>query len=609
MTKPCVRFNRLASLLCCLALGLSSAPTVTASQLDPDELINLELEQADLVETLKSFAQISGSYLDIEPSVRGKVTLSLEAVSWTDAIDQICTEHQLNCEISSGESSVVRVRSAAAGAGATSIPGYVEAISLALKSADLRQTLQAFAVITQRDVVIDDGVSGTVTINIGAAPWSVILEEICNLAGCEIEWGQTLHIRSVNPPNKAKRANLSLADASVEAAAETLVQMPIFGSLGRPEVQLAEDLTGTVSLELDDVNWLEAMNQLCEAADCVWKLTYGDPTRIDIKPRDRSPERQVELPHQPMPLNEAIHLLADLLGLEVDLRQGLDHLTEVRFPKSPAIWHDAAKDICKQAGCWPVVEDKKMTVSPRVKPLADRPTAGAPDRRVAVRFQSPTASLPTVGAVRFNWTSPIHTLESSAVDSSDQDRWMARLSWIPFGPEQHWVAPTMIHCSANGNTVDLLAPFAVPQDDPQSRHWRGSMVELSSLDDEAPILAKTRHGKECAGTSTKNYVEATFHRAGGRGTISTLDLHARIGNYLLVTPPGGKKRPTPMAALMALGPDTSGQQRVALLRPTADGATVDIEQLEVPPSGIVAATLKAPDGSEYELAMRFVTKE
>ncbi len=598
--SPFQRLTRFTCLLCCAAWCILPA---RASQLDPDELINLELKQADLVETLKSFAQISGSYLDIEPAIRGQVTLHIEATRWTDAMDQVCDDHQLNCEILNGEPSVLRVRSTADAKGAASIPGYVEAISLSLKDADLRETLKVFAVITQRDVVVDDGVSGSVTINIGAAPWAVILEEICNLSGCEIEWGSTLHIRPA-ASSGARRANLRMTDASVGEAVTTLARMPIFGSLGRPEVKLAEDLTSKVSLELDNANWLEAMNRLCDAADCIWTLTYGSPTQIDIKPIDQSPEREVELPAEPMALREAADVLARILGLEVEIRKGFDPDTRVSFPASPAIWREAASEVCKQADCVWGTHDKTVTLSPRVKTLTDRPSVGARDQKVAVRFLPPAASLPIEGAIRFNWTAPTHTL-----DAGGDDRWMARLSWIPFGPELHMVAPTIIHCRPGGETTSqLLDLVRVPVETPQSRQWRGSMVDLSNPDDNTPALSHTRGVSDCASTP-KGFVEATFHRAGSNRAISTLDLQARIGNYLLITPPSGEKRPAPMAALMALGVGAIGQQRIALLRPSTDGANVEVEVLEIPPSGEVMAELKAPDGNTFELVMRFVTKE
>ncbi|MEM7587915.1 MAG: hypothetical protein AAF560_31290 [Acidobacteriota bacterium] len=616
MNCPYRPANLLATVLCFLTLCLPVTEPASASQLDPDELINLELKRADLVETLKSFAQISGSTLDIDPSIRGQVTISMKAARWTDVLSQICLDQGLNCEILEAEPPVMRVRATAESHGAAAVPGYVEAISLVLKDADLRQTLQAFAVITQRDVVIDDAVSGKVTINIGAAPWTVILEEICNLSGCAITWGQTLQIRPAAQTSDARRVDLQLAEASIEKAVNALASLPIFGPLGQPEVQLANDLTGRVSVDLRRANWLEAMNGFCESADCVWQLTYGAPTQLEVQARDRSPEREVELPEATMPLSRAAELLAERLELTLEIRPGFDAEAEVRLPASPVVWREAAKDVCHQADCVWTVHEGQLTISPRVKVLQQQPSAGARDRTLAVHFLTPTASLPIEGALRFNWTAPTHTL-TSAVSTSDLaedgEYWMARLSWVPFNPELHLVVPTLAHCSSTGEAVEMLEPVRVPLAEATSRQWRGASVELSELVGEASPSSETRGGDNCAG-SPSGAIEVTFYRANDAGesgvrerrAISDTALESRIGNTLMVTPPN-VRHPASMAALIALGASPGGQ-RLALLRATDDGTGVSVEQLEIPATGEITASLSAPDGSTYELALRFMPK-
>lgn len=63
--------------------------------------INLSLKDADLVETLRSFAKIADVNLIIDPSVQGKVTVELKGVPWDQALYTILKVHGLGLEISS----------------------------------------------------------------------------------------------------------------------------------------------------------------------------------------------------------------------------------------------------------------------------------------------------------------------------------------------------------------------------------------------------------------------------------------------------------------------------------------------------------------------------
>ncbi len=235
--------------LCTLAL---IATTSSAAQIDPDELINLDLKHASLVETLQSFAGISGSRIDVDPEIKGSVTMALESTPWRQVLDRLCTDHRLNCELLSGEPPVLRVRSTLEAMGAAAWAGYAQGINMSLKNADLRQTLQAFGVISGIDVIVDDAVTGSLTIEVQDTPWTVVLEEACNLSGCRIEWGASA-VRilpaarsgagsTAGPARTAGRAPLTFDHVPVDQALATIARTPFFGALGQPELELAEGL-------------------------------------------------------------------------------------------------------------------------------------------------------------------------------------------------------------------------------------------------------------------------------------------------------------------------------------------------------------------------------
>ncbi len=63
------------------------------------EPISLNLKDADIKDVLRSFAEISGLNVVVQPGVRGTVTVSLEAVPWDQALEQILKINNLGYEL------------------------------------------------------------------------------------------------------------------------------------------------------------------------------------------------------------------------------------------------------------------------------------------------------------------------------------------------------------------------------------------------------------------------------------------------------------------------------------------------------------------------------
>ena len=611
----------LLSIPCALILLIASlAGAAAATQLEPDEPIDLELEQAPLVETLRSFASISGSRLDIAPDIAGSVTLALETTPWRQVLDRICIAHRLNCELLSGEPPVLRVRPTSHATGAAAQAGYAEAIDMSLRGANLRQTLQAFGSVGGIDVIVDDGISGSLTIEVNDTPWTVVLEEACNLSGCRVEWGvSTAHILPADPVMTAQRqAVFAEGEISVVEALRALVKMPIFGAFGEPELALPEGLEGTLRLEPYQANWLEALNAICRAGACQWQLTYGAPSRLVVQPGQKGLKDRVMLPSDATTLEDTATILATRLGLEVALNQDLDPRAAVRFTMPEATWRDAAEELCRQASCFWTIHDGRLVLSPRIKTLSSGPVAGAEDRRLHLRFYPPGATVPIEGTARFNWATPIRTFGSVPTTrhqgTSVDRRWLVRLSWIPFGPEMDLVTPMIIRCGIDGNASELLNPVLWPPEAPITRQWRGAIVELSSTTANNGLAQSPTPRLDCGKRATDTpsrgetggTIRASFRRAGAKaGSPETrLQLETQPGTYLLVTPPGTEDQPRPAAAVLALGVDTQGRQRIAVIRPAPDGPGFGIDRRTLPKSGEIIERISAPDGHEFDLRLQ-----
>lgn len=66
------------------------------------EPIDMSLRDADLVETLRTFAEIGGFNLIIDPAVKGTVTVELKDVPWDQALEQILKINGLGMDVSGG---------------------------------------------------------------------------------------------------------------------------------------------------------------------------------------------------------------------------------------------------------------------------------------------------------------------------------------------------------------------------------------------------------------------------------------------------------------------------------------------------------------------------
>ena len=100
-----------------LVFALLTPPTA-ASQLDLDQPIAMSLARADLAQVLRSFAVIVGAEPDLAPDVTGKVSIEVSNVPWHEAVDSLCREQALNCELLYGEPTRLRVRTLGA------VPGF-----------------------------------------------------------------------------------------------------------------------------------------------------------------------------------------------------------------------------------------------------------------------------------------------------------------------------------------------------------------------------------------------------------------------------------------------------------------------------------------------------
>lgn len=158
------------------------------------EPIDMTLKDADVVETIRSFAQISGLNIVVQPEVTGRVTVELHDVPWDQALEQILRINALGYEI---EGNIMRIapldllrqeaqeRQQLAAAQALSVPLETVMKRLSYTSArGIAQILQrggTGGILSQRGSVIVDERTNTLIISELPEYMDTVLSIINNL--------------------------------------------------------------------------------------------------------------------------------------------------------------------------------------------------------------------------------------------------------------------------------------------------------------------------------------------------------------------------------------------------------------------------------------------
>lgn len=190
-----------------LALLLFAAPGFAAGEISQslhvtdsgiDHRIDLELRGADVAKVLASFAQILHMEAEIDPEIRGEVTIELHNVRPTTALTAVCESVGCLWRIEDGRLKIARdpeapERSDAASEHAEHPPSEAldERIDMALEDADLRQVLRSFGSIVTSQVEIDPALEGKVTIQLENTPVREALDALCRIHDCVWELTET----------------------------------------------------------------------------------------------------------------------------------------------------------------------------------------------------------------------------------------------------------------------------------------------------------------------------------------------------------------------------------------------------------------------------------
>ena len=168
------------------------AQTIDTERRYQGEPMDLSLQDADVKDVLRSFAQLSGLNLVVQPNVRGRVTVELIQVPWDQALEQILKINNLGYELDGNIMRIAPISTLAAeaeeqqrllNARALSVPlsTVIRRISYA-KAQEISAVLQARGgVMSRRGTVIVDRRTNTLIIKELPSFMSTVIAIIENL--------------------------------------------------------------------------------------------------------------------------------------------------------------------------------------------------------------------------------------------------------------------------------------------------------------------------------------------------------------------------------------------------------------------------------------------
>jgi type II secretory pathway component GspD/PulD (secretin) len=163
--------------------------------------------------------------------------------------------------------------------------GLDERIDMTLKKAAPDDVFRSFAKMINAEAVVDPGVREPVSIELHNVRARTMLDTICESIGCRwsLEPGNPAKLRVTAVPNggggggkpgakptaPGEPIDLRVTNANVQEVLKT------FGDIANARADVDPTIKGTVSFNLENTPWNEALDAVCATAGCEWSLDGG----------------------------------------------------------------------------------------------------------------------------------------------------------------------------------------------------------------------------------------------------------------------------------------------------------------------------------------------
>jgi len=181
-----------------LLLGIPPATASAATAATRlHERIDLDLEDAMAEEVFAMFAQVLRAELELDPEVKGEVTIRLINVTARTALTAVCEGLGCRWQFETGEQARLRVE--AVDPEVVLDPTSEPSVTVELRKVRAEKALRALATIHGIRVELEPGVEGEISASLRDRNLHEVLDDFCRQIGCrwtltEDEDRTTLHV-------------------------------------------------------------------------------------------------------------------------------------------------------------------------------------------------------------------------------------------------------------------------------------------------------------------------------------------------------------------------------------------------------------------------------
>jgi type II secretory pathway component GspD/PulD (secretin) len=276
-------FILLTTLMVSFTFTVMPAATVSAENGAQHEPISLELADAELVNVLKTMAMVIGAEAEIDPAVSGRISITFADISWMTALDGICESGGCQWQLTGRNPRMLEITQAEPLS--ENAESFLDRpISMTLEKAAISDVIEQFGVFLKRGVQIDGQPRGSVTLSFERISVRTALNMVCESAGCQWQLvGDGVLQVSVADTTGPATATMEDVTAQIEAPisltledADAIRVLKTFGGLFGCKVVVSEEVSGSVSIDLDRIPAGQALTRICEQVGCTWALTSED---------------------------------------------------------------------------------------------------------------------------------------------------------------------------------------------------------------------------------------------------------------------------------------------------------------------------------------------
>jgi len=166
-------------------------------------------------------------------------------------------------------------------------------INMGVRDAPADDTFRTFAKLMSAEAVVDPALKGKVTVELKNVRVRTLLDAVCESIGCrwELQPGNPPKLRvsalpTGNPPPAAKVGPKEPLDLKVTGADGKDV-LKTFGQILSAEVVLDPAIAGTVTLDLENTPWDQALDAVCAALGCNWELIEAPKRVLKVVAKNR----------------------------------------------------------------------------------------------------------------------------------------------------------------------------------------------------------------------------------------------------------------------------------------------------------------------------------